>query len=104
MMSLQGKYERVAGVHGCEGRCRVSRECNCTEWTPETESAFVQLKEALSAECKLYIPPPDSEYLIHVDACEHGVGAVLEQQNLDREWRPCSFFSRKLEGRNRQGQ
>ena len=69
MTSLQGKYERVPGVDGCNGRCRGPRERNCIQWTPEMESAFVQLKEALSAEFELYIPSPDSEYCIHVDAC-----------------------------------
>ena len=72
MTSLQGKYERVLGVDGRKGRCRVPRERKCIQWTPEMESAFVQLKEALSAECELYIPSPG-------DACDHGVGAVLEQ-------------------------
>ena len=78
MTSLQGKYERVPGVDGRKGRCRVPRERNCIQWTPEMESAFVQLKEALSAECEFYIPSPDGEYRINVDACDHGVGAVLE--------------------------
>ena len=68
------------------------------------ESAFVQLKEALGAECELYIPSPDSEYRIHVDACDHGVGAVLEQQNPERQWKPCAFFSGKLEGKDGKGQ
>jgi hypothetical protein len=68
------------------------------------ESAFVQLKEALSAECELYIPSPDGEYRIHVDACDHGDGAVLEQQNPEGEWMPCAFFSRKLEGKDGKGQ
>ena len=68
------------------------------------ESTFVQLKEALSAECELYIPSPDGEYRIHVDACDHGIGAVLEQQNPEGEWKPCAFFSRKLEGKDGKGQ
>ena len=67
------------------------------------ESVFVQLKEALSAECELYIPSPDGEYRIHVDRCDHGVVAVLEQQNSDGEWKPCAFFSRKLEGKDGKG-
>ena len=62
------------------------------------ESGFVQLKDALSAECELYIPSPDGEYRINVDAWDHGVAAVLEQQNPDGEWKPCVFFSCKLEG------
>ena len=104
MTSLQGKYERVPGVDSRKGRCRVPRERNCIQWTPEMESAFVQLKEALSAQCELYIPLPDGEYRIHVDACDHGVGAVLEQQSPEGEWKPCAFFSRKLEGKDRKGQ
>ena len=97
MTSLQGKYERLPGVDGRKGRCRVPRERNCIQLTPEMESAFVQLKEALSAECELYIPSPDGEYRIHVDAWDHGVRAVLEQENP-------SFFSRKLEGKDGKGQ
>ena len=104
MTSLQGKYERVPGVDGRKGRCRGPRERNCIQWTPEMESAFVQLKEALSAECELYIPSPDGEYCIHVESCDHGVGAVLEQRNPEGEWKPCAFFSRKLEGKDGKGQ
>ena len=77
MTSLQGKYERVPGVYGCKGHCRVEREHNCIQWTPEMQSASIQLKEALSAECALYIPSPDGEYRINVDACYHGVCARL---------------------------
>ena len=103
MMSLQGKCERFPGVDGRKGHCRVPREHNCIQWTAEMESAFVQLKEALSAECELYISSLDGEYHIHVDACNHAVGAVLEQQNPEGEWKPCAFFSRKLEGKDDKG-
>ena len=95
MTSLQVKYERVPGVDGC----RVPRERSCVQWTPEMESDFVQFNEALSAECELYIPSPDGEYHIHVDACDHGVGAVLEQQSSQGEWKPCAPFSCNLTAR-----
>ena len=62
------------------------------------------MKEALSAECELYIPSPGGEYRIHVDACDHGVGVILEQQNPERDWKPCVFLSRKLEGKDGKGQ
>ena len=104
MTSLQGKYERVPGVGGRKGRFRVPRERNCIQWTPEMESAVLQLKEALNAEFELYIPSPDGEYRIHVDACHHEVGAVLEQQNPEGEGKPCAFFHRKLEGKESKGQ
>ena len=104
MTSLQGNYERVPGVDGRKGRRRVPREPNCIQWTTEMEPAFVQLKEALSAECELYIPSPDGEYHIHVEACDHRVGAVLEQQNHEGESKPCAFFSCKIEGKDGKGQ
>ena len=92
MTSLQGKHERVPGVDGRKAHCRVPRERNWIQWTPEIKSVFVQLKEALSAECELYIPSPDGEYRIHVDACDRGVGAVLEQQDPEGEWKPPPYF------------
>ena len=92
MTSLQGKYQRVPGVDCRQGCCRVPRERNCIQWTPEIESAFVQVKKALTAECELYIPSPDDEYNIHVDACDDGVGAVLEQQNPARGVEALRFF------------
>ena len=97
MTSLQGKHEGVPGVDGRKGCCRVPRERNCMQCTPETESDFVQLPEALSAECELYIPSPDGECGVHVDACDHEVGAVPEQENPERDWKPCACFSRKLD-------
>ena len=39
-----------------------------------------------------------------MDACNSGVSAVLEQQNPEGEWKPCAFFSRKLEGKDGKGQ
>ena len=99
MTSLQGKYERVPGVDGRKGRCRVARERNCIQWTPEMESAFFQLEEALSAECELYIPSPDGEYRIHVDACDHGVGAVLEQINPEGTGSLVLFLAASLKAR-----
>ena len=74
------------------------------QWTPNGQSVFVQLKEALSAECELYMPSLDGEYRFDVDACNHEIRAVLEHQNPDGEWKPCAFFSRKLEGKDGKGQ
>ena len=96
MTSLQGKCERIPGLDGRKARCRVPRERNCIQWTPEMESAFVQLKDALSAECELYIPLPDSQYRIRVDACDHHVGALLEQQYSEGKWKPCAFWGANL--------
>ena len=79
-------------------------ERNSIRWTPEMGSAFVQLKETLSAECGCYIPSPNGEHRMEADACDHGVGAVLEQQNPEGEWTPYAFCSRKLGGKDGKGQ
>ena len=83
MRTVQGKYERVPGLDGPKGHCRIPRERNCIQWKPEMEPAFVQLKEALSAECELYIPSPDGEYRIHVDV--RAMELVLSWNNKTRK-------------------
>ena len=65
---------------------------------------FEKIKQAICTTCELYIPSPEGEYAIHVDACTYGIGAVLEQKTPDGKWVPCAFFSRKLEGKPGQGQ
>ena len=35
---------------------------------------------------------------MHTDAPDHDIGAVLEQKDDQRNWRPCAFFSQKNQG------
>ena len=92
MTSLQGRCERVPGVDGRKRRCTVPMERNSIQWTPEMKSAFVQLRETLSAECGWYIASRNGEHRMHAEACDHRVGAVLEQQNPEGEWKDCAFW------------
>ena len=101
---MQGKYKHATKVQGQKGRCRIAKEDNFINWTPEMRANFEKIKQAICTTCELYIPSPEGEYAIHVDTCTYGIGAVLEQKTPDGEWVPCAFFSRKLEGKPGQGQ
>lgn len=62
-------------------------------WTPEAESAFVELKARLSTSPVLATPKFDRPFAIHCDASLTGIGAVLCQGN---EEAPIAYASRKL--------
>ena len=58
-------------------------------------TAFKKVKELLSDTTKLSHFQPNCELCQAVDASAIGIGAVLLQK-FDSEWKPISFFSRKL--------
>lgn len=47
------------------------------EWTANCEAAFMTLKEALCSPPVLAMPDPSKGYVIHCDASDHNIGAVL---------------------------
>ena len=58
-------------------------------------TAFNKVKAMLEDTTKLSHIQPDGELCLAVDASATGIGAVL-QQKCNNNWRPISFFSRKL--------
>ena len=64
-------------------------------WTEEATTAFSSIKEALANATLLVHPHPDATISITTDASDTAVGAVL-QQRVDDQWRPISYFSKKL--------
>ena len=58
-------------------------------------TAFKKVKEMLSDTTKLSHIQPNRELCLAVDASEIRIEAVL-QQKYESEWKPISFFSRKL--------
>ena len=67
-------------------------------WTHLMRENFEKIKTSLCEACSLYIPSDQGEFAIHTDASDHGIGAVLEQKDDQGNWRPCAFFSPKLDG------
>ncbi len=65
------------------------------EWTPAAERAFVKLKEALTQAPILGYSQAEGEFILDTDASNHGVGAVLAQQQ-GGEKKVLAYYSRAL--------
>ena len=65
------------------------------EWTPDSVSSFVNIKDALADASLLCHPHLNADTCIIVDASDVAVGAVL-QQHINSVPCPISYFSRKL--------
>jgi hypothetical protein len=66
-------------------------------WTDSCQDAFEDLKNKLTSAPVLAYPDYNKEFMLHCDASNHAVGAVLNQK-YDKSERPIGFFSRKLRG------
>lgn len=68
-------------------------------WTPELEIAFNKCKEHLATATLLAHPISNAPLGLFTDASSSHVGASL-QQNVNNEWQPLAFFSKKLSPRH----
>ena len=64
-------------------------------WDETTSAAFTAIKDALATTTLLSHPKLSAPTCIMSDASDRAVGAVLQQQ-IDGEWHPLSYFSKKL--------
>ena len=64
-------------------------------WTPELEKAFNDIKKMVCKETMLNYPDWSKPFIIHTDASDYQLGAVISQKYGD-EYKPLAFFSRKL--------
>ena len=69
---------------------------NRVTWTPACAVAFAKLKDALCASPILASPNFEKQFVLHTDASDRGVGAVLSQVGEDGLDHPIAYFSRKL--------
>lgn len=69
-------------------------------WTDAHSAAFADLKEALCSEptLKLFSDDPTFGIQVHTDASRSGLGAVLLQEDEDKNYRPVVYLSRALKG------
>ena len=65
------------------------------EWGADRQAAFKTAKAALLGATVLAHPDPHADINLAVDASNHHVGAVLQQETATG-WRPLAYFSRKL--------
>lgn len=64
-------------------------------WSAEAESAFLELKSALTSAPVLACPDFSLPYIVHCDSSDVGVGGMLTQV-FDGEEHPIAYYSRSL--------
>ena len=93
MDSLAGKYRY--DPEKCTSKVTAHKQrISSTDLVREN---FEKIKNSLCEACSLYTPSDQGEFAIHTDASDHGIGAVLEQNDDLGNWCPCAFFCRKLQ-------
>jgi hypothetical protein len=65
-------------------------------WGPEQQSAFDDLKRAISEPPVLHLPRPGLPYIIQTDASDSGIGAAL-LQDASGVRQPVAFFSKSFD-------
>ena len=65
-------------------------------WKQEQQSAFENLKHAMSMAPVLLIPDSDKPFVLETDASGFAIGAVLSQEDSHGHLRPVTFLSRKM--------
>ena len=98
-LGLVGYYQRfipafatlASPLHELTRRALPDR----VEWTEEVDEAFLSLRRALCTEPLLITPDFNLPFVVHTDASEVGLGAVLSQVRSGEE-HPVTYISRKL--------
>jgi transposase InsO family protein len=64
------------------------------EWTRECQSSFEQLRDALTRSPVLGIADPAKNYILHTDASDHAMGAILQQEDDNGDRHPIAYASK----------
>lgn len=65
-------------------------------WNDQAYRAFDELKAAITNSATLGVADASKPFIVHTDASDYAVGAVLSQHNEIGELRPIGFVSQKL--------
>jgi hypothetical protein len=65
-------------------------------WSEQQRQSFHKLKHAIIDSAVLSIADDDKPFIVHTDASDYAIGAVLSQRGDDGVMRPISFMSQKL--------
>ncbi|TIA92768.1 hypothetical protein E3P96_04171, partial [Wallemia ichthyophaga] len=69
------------------------------QWTDVEKTEFEDIKTALTSYPILKLPTKDGRFIVHTDASDYAIGAVLEQEDVNTgDIKPVAYFSRKLHG------
>jgi hypothetical protein len=65
-------------------------------WSKECDDAFAKVKSILCSEPVLMAPDFGKQFILMVDASDHGIGAVLLQNDDNGVQHPVCYFSKKF--------
>jgi transposase InsO family protein len=64
------------------------------KWTSECQTAFEKLRDALVSKPVLAVADPNKPYILHTDASDHAMGAILIQEDENGEAHPIAYASK----------
>ena len=101
-LGLAGYYRRfVRRFSGIAGPLtELTKQSTTWTWGPEQQSAFEQLKAAITSAPVLAYPDATLPYDIHTDASGFATGAVL-QQDHGKGMQPIAFYSYRMNSAER---
>jgi hypothetical protein len=71
------------------------------EWTKECGEAFQALQKAITAYPVLRIADPSKDYILHTDAADFALGAILMQEDENGDLHPVAYASKTLNSAQR---
>ncbi|PAA86625.1 hypothetical protein BOX15_Mlig009479g2 [Macrostomum lignano] len=66
------------------------------KWTTTTQTAFDNIRKILSTDIILVHPDPRKPYVLHTDASDYSLGAVLSQHDSRGHLQPVAYISKTL--------
>ncbi len=104
-LGLSGYYRRFiknyASISAPLTKLTTKTNAHQFHWTPECQHAFDTLQTCLCNSPVLVHPNFDKEFLLHTDASDIGLGAILSQLDDNGLERPIAYASKILSARER---
>ena len=99
-LGMVGWYSRfIENFSGCAAPISdVIKKHKKFNWTPEAQTAFENLKNALTSAPILWSPNYSLPFHIQCDASTVGIGSVIFQLDTNQQERVVAYHSKKLNG------
>jgi len=94
-LGLTGHYRRFIKSYSTKARplINLTKLESSFEWTPDCDTSFSLLKDALTSDPILRLPNYSLPFYIECDACNEGIGGVLSQRDEHRREYVIAYVS-----------